>query len=211
MKTGFVSPIEYLFNVVLLAQWAMFLWYTLTPHWSKKTTILCFLPICLIAPVVATIFPSRSIARLLSVPVIMIAAAFLCFRSRPTRTVFCTIIPEMAIIIPIIHAIAAGRRLAEVRVVGNNQRHALAAANGLPVQASDPVDRIVRCFAVGRGKGRRRQQTDDQDHGKYKSEYTFFHTSSSFYQIYLFTDAPSHRYTFSVRSIYSQIYLVKKF
>ena len=89
MKTGFVSPIEYLFNVVLLAQWAMFLWYTLTPHWSKKTTILCFLPICLIAPVVATIFPSRSIARLLSVPVIMIAAAFLCFRSRPTRTVFC--------------------------------------------------------------------------------------------------------------------------
>ena len=45
MKTGFVSPIEYLFNVVLLAQWAMFLWYTLTPHWSKKTTILCFLPI----------------------------------------------------------------------------------------------------------------------------------------------------------------------
>ena len=99
MKTGFVSPIEYLFNVVLLAQWAMFLWYTLTPHWSKKTTILCFLPICLIAPVVATIFPSRSIARLLSVPVIMIAAAFLCFRSRPTRTVFCTIIPEMAIIL----------------------------------------------------------------------------------------------------------------
>ena len=99
MKTGFVSPIEYLFNVVLLAQWAMFLWYTLTPRWSKKTTILCFLPICLIAPVVATIFPSRSIARLLSVPVIMIAAAFLCFRSRPTRTVFCTIIPEMAIIL----------------------------------------------------------------------------------------------------------------
>ena len=115
------------------------------------------------------------------------------------------------IIIPIIHAIAAGRRLAEVRVVSFDQRHTLAAANGLPVQASDPVDRIIGRFAVGRGKGRRRQQTDDQDHGKYKTEYTFFHTSSSFYQIYLFTDAPSHRYTFSVRSIYSQIYLVKKF
>ena len=56
------------------------------------------------------------------------------------------------VIRPVFLAIASGRLLAEKRIVGGDQRHALAAANGLPVQASDPVDRIVRCFAVGRGR-----------------------------------------------------------
>lgn len=45
MVSAYVSVLEFVFNEALLVQWAMFLWYTLTPRWSKKTTILCFLPI----------------------------------------------------------------------------------------------------------------------------------------------------------------------
>lgn len=78
MKFPYVSIFEFLFNELLIVQWAMFLWYTLTPRWSKKATFLIFLPICLFAPMVSTIFPSRSAVRMFSVPVIMILAAFVC-------------------------------------------------------------------------------------------------------------------------------------
>ena len=45
MKFPYVSIFEFLFNELLIVQWAMFLWYTLTPRWSKKATFLIFLPI----------------------------------------------------------------------------------------------------------------------------------------------------------------------
>ena len=88
MVSAYVSAFEFVFNEALLVQWAMFLWYTLTPRWSKKTTILCFLPICLLAPTFAALFPSRSVVRMFSVPAIMIVAAFVCYRSKPIRTFF---------------------------------------------------------------------------------------------------------------------------
>lgn len=99
MKFPYVSIFEFLFNELLIVQWAMFLWYTLTPRWSKKATFLIFLPICLFAPMVSTIFPSRSAVRMFSVPVIMILAAFVCYRSKPPRTLFCAFYPQMAIVL----------------------------------------------------------------------------------------------------------------
>ena len=45
MRFPYVSIYEFLFNEILTVQWAMFLWYTLTPRWSRKVTALIFLPI----------------------------------------------------------------------------------------------------------------------------------------------------------------------
>lgn len=99
MVSAYVSAFEFVFNEALLVQWAMFLWYTLTPRWSKKTTILCFLPICLLAPTIAALFPSRSVARMFSVPALMIASAFVCYRSKPIRTFFCAFYPQLASVV----------------------------------------------------------------------------------------------------------------
>lgn len=99
MMLAYVSIFEFLFNEVLIVQWAMFLWYTLTPRWSKKTTILCYLPICLIAPFIPYLLPSRSVVRMFSVPAIMILSAFACYRSRPIRTLFCAFYPQLATIV----------------------------------------------------------------------------------------------------------------
>lgn len=99
MKFPYVSIFEFLFNELLIVQWAMFLWYTLTPRWSRKVTFLVFLPICLFAPAISTLFPSRSAVRMYSVPVIMILAAFVCYRSKPPRTLFCAFYPQMAIVL----------------------------------------------------------------------------------------------------------------
>lgn len=99
MVSAYVSAFEFVFNEALLVQWAMFLWYTLTPRWSKKTTILCFLPICLLAPTIAALFPSRSVARMFSVPTLMIASAFVCYRSKPIRTFFCAFYPQLASVV----------------------------------------------------------------------------------------------------------------
>ena len=99
MVSAYVSAFEFVFNEALLVQWAMFLWYTLTPRWSKKTTILCFLPICLLAPTFAALFPSRSVVRMFSVPAIMIVAAFVCYRSKPIRTFFCAFYPQLASVV----------------------------------------------------------------------------------------------------------------
>lgn len=99
MVSAYVSAFEFVFNEALLVQWAMFLWYTLTPRWSKKTTILCFLPICLLAPTFAALFPSRSVVRMFSVPAIMIVAAFACYRSKPIRTFFCAFYPQLASVV----------------------------------------------------------------------------------------------------------------
>lgn len=99
MKFPYVSIFEFLFNELLIVQWAMFLWYTLTPRWSRKVTFLVFLPICLFAPAISTLFPSRSAVRMYSVPVIMILAAFTCYRSKLPRTLFCAFYPQMAIVL----------------------------------------------------------------------------------------------------------------
>lgn len=99
MKFPYVSIFEFLFNELLTVQWAMFLWYTLTPRWTRKATVLIFLPICLFAPMVSTIFPSRSAVRVFSVPVIMILAAFVCYRSKPARTLFCAFYPQMVTVL----------------------------------------------------------------------------------------------------------------
>ena len=99
MVLAYVSTFEFLFNEVLLVQWAMFLWYTLTPRWSKKTTILCYLPICLLAPTIAAVLPSRSAVRMFSVPIIMILSAFVCYRSKPIRTIFCAFYPQLVSVV----------------------------------------------------------------------------------------------------------------
>ena len=36
----YVSPLEFLFNMALMGLWASFMWHTLIPRFSKKTTIL---------------------------------------------------------------------------------------------------------------------------------------------------------------------------
>lgn len=99
MRFPYVSVFEFLFNEILTVQWAMFLWYTLTPRWSRKVTILIFLPICLFAPTISAVFPSRSVVRMFSVPVIMILAAFVCYRSKPARTLFCAFYPQMVTVL----------------------------------------------------------------------------------------------------------------
>lgn len=99
MKFPYVSIFEFLFNELLTVQWAMFLWYTLTPRWTRKATVLIFLPICLFAPMISTVFPSRSAVRVFSVPVIMILAAFVCYRSKPARTLFCAFYPQMVTVL----------------------------------------------------------------------------------------------------------------
>lgn len=99
MKFPYVSVFEFLFNEILTVQWAMFLWYTLTPRWTRKVTVLIFLPICLFAPMISTVFPSRSAVRVFSVPVIMILAAFVCYRSKPARTLFCAFYPQMVTVL----------------------------------------------------------------------------------------------------------------
>ena len=99
MKFPYVSIFEFLFNELLTVQWAMFLWYTLTPRWTRKATVLIFLPICLFAPMISTVFPSRSAVRVFSVPVIMILAAFVCYRSKLARTLFCAFYPQMVTVL----------------------------------------------------------------------------------------------------------------
>lgn len=99
MRFPYVSIYEFLFNEILTVQWAMFLWYTLTPRWSRKVTALIFLPICLFAPTISAVFPSRSAVRMFSVPVIMILAAFVCYRSKPARMLFCAFYPQMVTVL----------------------------------------------------------------------------------------------------------------
>lgn len=99
MKFPYVSVFEFLFNEILIVQWSMFLWYTLTPRWSRKVTVLIFLPICLVAPMISTVFPSRSAVRMFSVPAIMLLSAFVCYRSKLPRTLFCAFYPQMAIVL----------------------------------------------------------------------------------------------------------------
>ena len=100
MVSAYVSVFEFLFNEVLLIHVGdVFCGTSLTPRWSKKTTILCFLPICLLAPTIAALFPSRSVARMFSVPTLMIASAFVCYRSKPIRTFFCAFYPQLASVV----------------------------------------------------------------------------------------------------------------
>lgn len=88
---------QVVFNFVLMAEWAIFLWYTLTPRWSKKITFLCYIPICILAFLVPWALPVRSAARYASTPLIFLASAFIFYRSRPARTIFCAVLPDAAV------------------------------------------------------------------------------------------------------------------
>ena len=92
----YVSPLEFLFNMALMGLWASFMWHTLIPRFSKKTTILIFIPICFFLPPLSALLPPRSFLRIFFVPVAMVVAGFGLFKSKPLPTVFCSFFPELA-------------------------------------------------------------------------------------------------------------------
>ena len=91
----YVSPLEFLFNMALMGLWASFMWHTLIPRFSKKTTILIFIPICFFLPPLSVLLPQRSFLRIFFVPVAMVVAGFGLFKSKPLPTVFCSFFPEL--------------------------------------------------------------------------------------------------------------------
>ena len=95
----YVSPLEFLFNMALMGLWASFMWHTLIPRFSKKTTILIFIPICFFVPPLSVLLPQRSFLRIFFVPVAMVVAGFGLFKSKPLPTVFCSFFPELVILL----------------------------------------------------------------------------------------------------------------
>ena len=99
IQSIYVSPLEFLFNMALMGLWAVFMWHTLTPRFSKKTTILIFIPICFLAPPISTLLPDRSFVRVFFVLAVMMAAGFALFKSKPLPTVFCSFFPDLAVLL----------------------------------------------------------------------------------------------------------------
>ena len=99
IRNAYVSPFEFIFNIVLIAMWAVFMWHTLTPRFSKKVTILIYIPICLLLPVLSKLMPERSFLRMFSVPGLMVISGFVCFKGKPLPTVFCSFFPGLAIVL----------------------------------------------------------------------------------------------------------------
>ena len=93
------TPFEFIFNTVLVLQWALFMRQTLTPKFSRGMTILLSLLVSIISPVVALQIPDHSLPRLLFTPTLMVVFGFVCYKSRPLRTVFCSFFPTVAMLI----------------------------------------------------------------------------------------------------------------
>lgn len=90
-----VSPFEFLFNAALIMMWAAFMWQTLTPRFSKKVIASLFLLICIVIFPLVTMLPSRSFARVFSVPLMMVVMGFVCFKSKSLPTVFYSFFPGL--------------------------------------------------------------------------------------------------------------------
>lgn len=93
------TPFEFIFNAILIIQWALFMQQTLTKKFSKGMTILLSLLVSIISPVVALQIPDHSLPRLLFTPTLMIVFGFTCYKSRPLRTVFCSFFPTLAMLL----------------------------------------------------------------------------------------------------------------
>ncbi len=94
-----VSPLEFLFNAMLIIIWAAFMWRTLTPRLPKWLTAVIFVVIAFFVLPITKTLPSRSIIRMFSMPAIMLIAALVCFKSKPLRTIFCAFFPALVIMI----------------------------------------------------------------------------------------------------------------
>lgn len=95
----FYSPFELIFNTILIIQWALFMWGTLTPKLSKKQTLLIYIPLCFVVSAISLQMPARTLPRLLFIPTIMIVSGFLFYRNKPLKTIFCSFFPAVAIIL----------------------------------------------------------------------------------------------------------------
>ncbi|MCI7369037.1 MAG: hypothetical protein MSM72_01685, partial [Firmicutes bacterium] len=85
-----VSPLEFLFNAALILIWAAFMWRTLTPRFRNKWIILVYVLICFVVLPMSTALPSRSVIRTFGVPALMIFSAFICFKGRHFKVLFCS-------------------------------------------------------------------------------------------------------------------------
>ena len=99
IRDAYVSPFEFFFNIALIAMWAVFMWHTLTPRFSKKATVLIYIPLCLLLPVLSRLLPERSFLRMFSVPGFMVISGFVCFESKPLPTAFCSFFPGLAVVL----------------------------------------------------------------------------------------------------------------
>lgn len=90
-------PFDYLFNMIMVMQWALFMFYTMTPRYSKKLTLLVSLFVSIICPIISLQIPDHTLPRLISTPAIMLAFGFICFKNKPVRTVFCSFFPTLAL------------------------------------------------------------------------------------------------------------------
>lgn len=90
-------PFDYLFNMIIVMQWALFMFYTMTPRYSRKLTLLVSLIISIICPIVSLQIPDHTLPRLIFAPTLMLVFGFVCFNSKPVRTVFCSFFPTLAL------------------------------------------------------------------------------------------------------------------
>lgn len=91
--------LQLVFNEALHIQWVLFLAYTLESRLSKRNTALALTAICVLGFFLPQLFEPHSAARQFSVPIMYLVAAFLIFKGRPTRIFFCTILPEVLIVL----------------------------------------------------------------------------------------------------------------
>lgn len=94
-----VSPSEFLFNDALILIWAAFMWRTLTPRLRNKWIILVYVFICFVVLPMSTALPSRSVIRTFGVPALMIFSAFICFKGRHFKVLFCSSFPALVILL----------------------------------------------------------------------------------------------------------------
>ena len=94
-----VSPLEFLFNAALILMWAAFMLRTLTPRFQKKWIIIVYVVICFVVMPMSTALPSRSVLHMFGVPMLMVVTAFICFKGRPFKILFCSFFPEIAILL----------------------------------------------------------------------------------------------------------------
>ncbi len=94
-----VSPLEFLFNAALILMWAAFMLRTLTPRFQRKWVILVYVVVCLVAIPISAALPSRGVIRTFGVPTIMVVTAFICFKGRPFKILFCSFFPAPVVLL----------------------------------------------------------------------------------------------------------------
>ncbi len=88
--------IAHIYNVALLALWALFLWKTLVPRYTCKATVaVCVAAIAAIYTVTCFV-PEPALLRLFVFPVLFMLLGFFLYRSKPLVTVLVAVIPQLA-------------------------------------------------------------------------------------------------------------------